>query len=52
MGDTANELHPGVHIFHSSPKSKVEAPSVFTMCFLLYTHNGRILGLFSKSQEF
>lgn len=51
MGDTADELHPGVHMFHSSPKSKVEAPSVFKICFLLYTHNDRILGLFSKESR-
>lgn len=37
MGDTADELHPGVHMFHSSPKLKVEAPSVFKICFVLYT---------------
>ncbi len=51
MGDTADELHPGVHMFHSLPKSKVEAPSVFKICFLWYTHNGCILRLFSKESR-
>lgn len=45
MGDTADELHPGVHMFNSSPKLKVEAPSVFKICFVSHTHNEYILCL-------
>lgn len=50
MGVTTDELHPGVHMLHSSTESKVEAPSVFKICFDLYNHNNHILGFKSSKK--